>query len=320
MMTYSLSLDGGGSKLAALLFDENGVPISYATAAGVNPRFTDAASVAQHIRDCFRRLFEGFPPLRLKHVLYASVLEDTTLYRQALSPYAVCDEWVALGEGLLGLLACGIYPSGTLVLSGTGSDTFFIKDGKQLEMIGGHGALISDAGSGYAIGKAALEAALRASEGWGPPTLLTEEVCRQAGLHEIHEAIPYVYRSPAPVRTIAALTRCVGAAARRDDPVALRILEQAGRVLAEQAQAMFRRHPEAASLPLAVIGGGFRTHPLLFESFCRSMQPHPVQRPLFEPVAGGMVYEAYLRHGSPSSRELQALQSAFAALDKTQAH
>lgn len=312
-MSYSLSLDGGGSKLAAVLFDEEGALVAHAAAGSVNPRFAGHRQVIGHIEDCFRRLFAGRAVPRLERILCASVAEDRALYLNALSAYSECGEWIDLGEGRLGLLACGIYPSGVLALSGTGSDVFYIKDGRQEDIIGGHGALISDAGSGYAIGKAALEAALRAAEGWGPPTVLLEEICRQLDIGDIHEAVTRIYRSPAPVGAIASLTRSVGLAAERRDATALEILEDAGTILAEQVQSMLRRHPEAASLPLAVIGGAFKTHPLLLDAFRRRLAPLPVRTPLFEPVVGGVVYEIYRRYGALSQERLRALEEDYAA-------
>ena len=66
---------------------------------------------------------------------------------------------------------------GVLVIAGTGSSCLGIAaDGKTLK-IGGWGPICGDDGSGYQIGRTALNAAARASDGCGPPTMLAKYIC-----------------------------------------------------------------------------------------------------------------------------------------------
>jgi len=80
-----------------------------------------------------------------------------------------------------------------MVIAGTGSVALGRNAAGQTARAGGYGYLIDDAGGGVSIGRAALRAALRSGEGWGPKTVLADvfraqlggwpEIRRMAGRH-----------------------------------------------------------------------------------------------------------------------------------------
>ncbi|MGC0239596.1 BadF/BadG/BcrA/BcrD ATPase family protein [Arthrobacter sp. SD76] len=64
---------------------------------------------------------------------------------------------------------------GSVVAAGTGVVTLAV-GAREVARVDGWGNIISDAGSGYWIGRAAFEAALRDHDGRGPSTILSEAV------------------------------------------------------------------------------------------------------------------------------------------------
>ena len=71
---------------------------------------------------------------------------------------------------------------GVVVIAGTGSGAAGRDAAGRTVRVGGHGFLLGDEGGGYWIGREAVRAALRAADGTGPPTALTELVRRRVRL------------------------------------------------------------------------------------------------------------------------------------------
>jgi N-acetylglucosamine kinase-like BadF-type ATPase len=112
--------------------------------------------------------------------------------------------------------------------------------------VDGAGFLFGDAGSAFAIGRAALAAVVRARDGRGPATSL-------AALSETPERF---YTSPDVVRDVAALAPAVLACAAGGDPVARNVLESAAADLAETASAAIAWFG-GEHVQLACVGGLF---------------------------------------------------------------
>ncbi len=131
---------------------------------------------------------------------------------------------------------------GVILIAGTGSIAYGLDDAGQLARAGGWGWMLGDEGSGFAIGRQALAAALCALDGAGPATVLGDRICAAWDLARLTDAIPRIYADPSAARTeIAALVPHVAQAAAEGDAVAEEILRQAGRDLAHLAAALIRR-------------------------------------------------------------------------------
>jgi hypothetical protein len=73
--------------------------------------------------------------------------------------------------------------------------------------------------------------------------------------------------------------------------VAIDIFHRAAALLRDQVVALHRFYPDAANLPIMVMGGSFKNY-LLLDLFSKAIaETYPgrtVQKPIFEPVAGGV--------------------------------
>ena len=175
--------------------------------------------------------------------------------------------------------ALGAEP-GVVVAAGTGAVALAVR-GESSARSDGWGRLLGDAGSGYWIGARGLEQALRAYDGRGGSAAL-------AGLAECHvgplDALPQrVDASGNPAATVAAFARSVADAARRGDPVAAAIWQDAARELAVTAAACARKlFPAAEPVPVSWAGGLFAAADLLLEPFLAhlaALLPTAVPRP-----------------------------------------
>jgi glucosamine kinase len=136
---------------------------------------------------------------------------------------------------------------GVLLIAGTGAAAFGV-DERGARLIDGWGPDLGDFGSGSWLGREAARAVLRAAEGTGPATVLTDSVRGHlAPAEDIHAWLS----SGGPVaRRLATLAPLVLDAARDGDEVALTIAADAVRHLTSSAVAA-----SASDVPVALHGG-----------------------------------------------------------------
>ena len=114
------------------------------------------------------------------------------------------------------------------MIAGTGSSCYVRHNGRY-SLVGGWGHLIDDAGSGFWLGKEALNAALREEDGRGERTVLTRMVNEKLG-KDVRTCIGALYAGGKPM--IASFAPLVLEAAGYGDRIAKEILHRAADELA----------------------------------------------------------------------------------------
>lgn len=150
---------------------------------------------------------------------------------------------------------------GVVCAAGTGVITFGV-GAHDVARVDGWGNIIGDAGSSYWIGREALDAVLRAHDGRGPWTRLTEVVRRR--FPELENAYIELQTDPDLVRVVASFARVVGELAPADG-VAAAICERAAGELAHSVATAVRRigQDDLENPLVCLIGGGFASEPVL---------------------------------------------------------
>jgi glucosamine kinase len=162
---------------------------------------------------------------------------------------------------------------GVVVAAGTGAVVLGVAADGTAHRADGLGYLLGDDGSGFAIGRAGVRAALRARERRGPATALHEAAIACFG--DLGDLPARVYASPAPVRQLAAFAPAVAAAARAGDAVAAAIWRDAVDRLLDTTVAVVRRtFPEAAAgtVPVSCSGRLFDVEDLLRAPFADGLR------------------------------------------------
>jgi N-acetylglucosamine kinase-like BadF-type ATPase len=151
------------------------------------------------------------------------------------------------------------------VAAGTGT-VCVARRGERLVKVDGWGMLLGDAGSGFAIGRAGLDAALRHADGrGGSAALLRAAESRYAPLPELPERI---YSAEVPPRAVAAFAADVAREAAGGEPHAEAILAHAGRELGLTACAALDRLFEPDEPAVASYAGNvFKAGAPLLEPF-----------------------------------------------------
>jgi len=163
-----------------------------------------------------------------------------------------------------------------VIVAGTGSVAFGVdRDGRRARS-GGWGPLLDDEGSGYAIGRGVLRAAMRAHDGRGPATALADAVRVRFALRTL-DTLKQAVRGIG-IDEVAALAPLAFAAARDGDPEALRILRRAGQDLARMIEAVARALGWARSaFPLIAAGGVFEAGDLIMSPMTEALRAAGVQ-------------------------------------------
>lgn len=157
---------------------------------------------------------------------------------------------------------------GILVYSGTGSFAYHLDSQSKVTRAGGYGAVIDDGGSGYWIGREALQWLVRRAEGVPPlaPSILADALQDHIGGDDWPDIRRYAYSDTRS--NVANLTRPVAAAATAGDRDAIDILTGAAVELARLVGSLIAH---VGPKPIALTGGGSSSHPSIREAFAKEI-------------------------------------------------
>ncbi|HEY3366852.1 MAG TPA: BadF/BadG/BcrA/BcrD ATPase family protein [Symbiobacteriaceae bacterium] len=258
-----VGIDGGGTRTRCLVADPSGTILGEGQAGPANYQVVGQQEAAANLRAAVQMALAAAGLTQSGVVAACAGLagvsrpEDRPWMEAALSFLApaptqvVADARIAL-EGALG------GAPGVVVISGTGSIALGMNAAGELVRAGGWGWLLGDEGSGYDIGRRALNAALAALDGTGLPTRLGERIMDAWQLERLNQVVNRVYQDLPRARVdIAGLVPLVMAAAAEGDAVATAILVKAGRDLGHTATVVLERLALPSGLPrlVAVTGG-----------------------------------------------------------------
>ena len=172
---------------------------------------------------------------------------------------------------------------GAVVAAGTGAVALAVARHGASARVDGWGFLVGDDGSGFAVGRAGLRAALWSLDGRGEATDLTARAEQRYGALEGLPARLHAERDPAGA--VAAFARDVGGAATQGDAQAAAILRAAATELARSVTTAVQRAPSAEEHPVVVgTGGLFAIGPALTEPFTHEVAARLPGAEVREPV------------------------------------
>lgn len=152
---------------------------------------------------------------------------------------------------------------GVVLAAGTGAITVAIGTDARFRRVDGWGPWIGDEGSGAWLGRCGLQAAARAGDGRGPPTVLAEAAARQFG--SIGELAMKLGSDPNPARSMAAFAPAVADAACQGDTVAAQLVEAGAAALAHSMIAAAGALDTTDAVRGVIIGGLANLGPVLLD-------------------------------------------------------
>jgi N-acetylglucosamine kinase-like BadF-type ATPase len=283
-MLLFLGIDGGGTRTQAWLGDERGRVLARATAGPSNPTKVGLEAAEKELLRAAEKALRKISPAGLGKVrgrhpgplLEAVCAGVAGAGRRVVSrPLAAwlrraipARHHLLVTDAALVLQAALGNRPGMIVIGGTGSGAFARNGRGETLRAGGWGAAFDDAGSGYDVGRRAIQAGLCEFDGRGEHTVLTARICKALKLTDISQIASKKFE----IKRVAALSTLVSEAVREGDRVARRLSAQAGADLAQVALALARRLGRQAALPIVCHGGVFRSNPILRRSFARQVR------------------------------------------------
>ncbi|HZR58879.1 MAG TPA: BadF/BadG/BcrA/BcrD ATPase family protein [Terriglobales bacterium] len=293
-MTFFLGIDGGGSKTSCLLGDETSV-LGSGTGSGSNVVRVGEASARKSLSEAIYQACSAanISPSQISRTcvgVAGGARKDVDEIVRAIVSKIVGGEIEVVGDMVIALQAAFGDGPGVIVIAGTGSIAYGRNSNGETARAGGWGFAISDEGSGHWVGRAAIQAIMRAYDE-GKQTRLLASILNAWQLETRDQLILSVNAIPSP--DFSALFPMIISAAASDDALAKQILADAGDKLSGLAKIVVRRlfHPGQA-VKIAMVGGVFANSGIVREAFWKSLTVEysnsDVDPRVVEPVRGAL--------------------------------
>ena len=307
-MAYFAGIDGGGTKTACAVGDENSVlgrGLAQSSKVGrVGPEqaraalqqaLTSACSEAKIELKRIDRICMGIAGAARTHVVNAT--------RKLMDEIVSCPVEI-IGDMVIAQEAAFNGGPGMIVIGGTGSICYGRDARGETARAGGWGPAVSDEGSGDWIGRRAVALALRAHDA-GQHTALLPALFAAWRVGTRDEVCTIANAIPAP--DFSQLVPKVVEAAQAGDRIASGILDDAGTELAELAKILANRlWPGSQSVAVCVTGGVFQNSERVREVFIQKLKAArpaaTVNYSSVEPVMGALELARKQASGAAGTR------------------
>lgn len=286
---YYIAADGGGTKLLAVLYDEERNVISSSKTHGTNQLFRPKEAMHGETEQLASELIPDYVR-RIESVDF-SIVGDPAPFLDAVRRRCEIGRVRGYGEGGVALASAGV-KYGVAAQAGTGSDAFLIQPDKR-DAVGGWGMTLGDEGGGYDIGLKTLRAAVWAEDGRGVPSVLPALLKETWGMSALWEMVERLTGNPDMRSLVASVAHITERAAAMGDAAAVNVYKEAGHELALQTIAVVRRAGGSFIGPVVASGGAWKGSRHMFETFRREVKEAfpgaEIRFPDYEPLVGSVI-------------------------------
>jgi N-acetylglucosamine kinase-like BadF-type ATPase len=200
-----LGIDGGGSKTAFVLEDETGAILGRAESGPSNWLSAGKEEATRNIRAGIQEL-KAIPDVVACGFAGAGRPEGVQFFKDCLTSLLPKAKIFVETDAFISYMgAIGIEP-GVLLIAGTGSIAIGRRRDGSMIRVGGWGPVFGDEGSGFWIGREAIQSALRANDAGTDPEFVAS-VCNQLQLNSIVDVSASWKSGALTVRSVASLAR-----------------------------------------------------------------------------------------------------------------
>ncbi len=257
---YYLGIDGGGTKTDLALVDQGGNAVRTLRAEACNPVDIGFEASKSILKYAIYEICEDIPFSSV--CLFAGIAGGSSAGMQSRFHEFFTDFHFlkfANDSDNKNIVAAGLGKrDGVTLIMGTGICAYTQKDNRHTR-VSGWGYLIDNGGSGYNLGRDALNAYFCAIDGTGPETALTEEIdaIYPGGAQEI---MAYIYHDGK--KAVASFAPAVFAALEKQDDIAKGILERNIKEAVHIIKTAAAGFPEG-KIPVVLAGGLTKQHCVL---------------------------------------------------------
>lgn len=294
-MNYFLGLDGGGTRTTAELADEYGNIVCRVVGDSINYYSEGLYNARANFKNILDEITEKNGGIRPGSIfiglsaLFGKASEEE-LYK--FTEGITTGELVGMDSDLYIALEAMMQPGEcAVVIAGTGSMAVARQSGGSVICRGGYGYILGDEGSGYKIALEGIQRAIMAYEGAAAATAITDALLKKFNVGDMHELIDLFYDPPIERKVIADFAQQVFECAEAGDAIALDVIKEESRKLADTTDSLLREFE--SDIPLGVFGGLFQYRKIYLDAFTcalRAKRPSQEIKPLpITPVRGAIL-------------------------------
>jgi glucosamine kinase len=270
-MRYSIGVDGGQTSTTAVVADEQGCLLGIGHGGPAN-HIHEPGGVERVRRSLADAIRGALAMADLENARIAGAclgMTGGTAEMECLCTPVVPAERILFGQDTrIALYSVTFGRPGVVVIAGTGAAAYGVNAAGKCAAASGWGYLLGDEGSGYWIALRALNACCRATDGVGSSTQILPLLLQHLEAPDLRHIHKQVYAGRMARSEIAALAEVVSRAAAQGDPLARRILREAGKELALAVCAVITKLGlEQETMVVGTVGGVFRAGRLVLRTF-----------------------------------------------------
>ncbi|WP_165972213.1 N-acetylglucosamine kinase [Paenibacillus piri] len=324
---HLLGVDGGGTKTAFMVMNEQGRIVSRATLGSLDWFQIGAQGLARTLEQGIG-LVCGEAGIDRSELSYAmlgvpclgdELVDEEPVVRDIIRQVMRHDRFEAVNDaevGWAGSLAC---QPGIHLVSGTGAIGYGVDSSGRTARASGWGYAVGDEGSAYWLGRLLLATFTREADGREERSMIYEVVRSHFGLSDDFQLLKVVQQEWHWNRErIAGLALLLHQVAKAGESKAVRAFEQAACELSLIVRSIARQlqfGAEQGDVPVSYSGGVFQAGAYMIEPLRAQLADgrFSLIRPIFEPAAGAALY-AYkrLRPGADLTGIARSLQEQTA--------
>ena len=271
---YVIGVDGGGTKTVAVLANLNGKVLARAEVGPSNINKVGFKHAIDNIVKVLTQVSQEYEKDKIVFIylgLAAGLERDKRKKKEIKKQLLLIPSlsWVLPknisieGDQLIAFRSGTEEKQGIIIIAGTGSIVMgWDKKGKEV-IVGGWDYLLGDDGSGFWIGKKALQAVCLSIDGFNSKSLLHPMILKKLKIKTEKDLMQEIYK-PEMIKNIASLAPLVETAAKIGDKTAKDILFQASNKLIIRVNLVIKKlNLENKFFPLVLAGGVFKSKIIL---------------------------------------------------------
>ncbi|PAW76054.1 MAG: hypothetical protein B9S32_16745 [Verrucomicrobia bacterium Tous-C9LFEB] len=238
--TFTLGIEGGGTRTTWVLLDSAGREVRRGEAGPANVLLLSDAALAKLVNSIHDKVGRTQAVTAIG-ATFAGVQrpKEKERMRKALAKSWPEAKLVIAEDTRSALVAAHGAEDGIVVIAGTGSNVVAQQSGK-MSKAGGWGHLFSDHGSGYDLARRGLEAVYTYYDATQEVTPLGQSFLRVAAQNTLEDLVGWVLQRPGKTE-VAALAPLVFEAAQKGDKLAKMVLQEGAHALALRVFCLAKR-------------------------------------------------------------------------------
>lgn len=283
---FTLGIEGGGTKTTWSLLDDQGKVVAEGRGEASNLHHASDPTLLRIFASIRRSL--SVKPYAIGAAFAGCHLErDRQRVRKLLLQTWPKVEKIEVDEDTCSaFVGCHGQGNGIIVIAGTGSNVFGIKNGRR-EKAMGWGGLVADLGSGYSIARSALVAVYDYFDETQKLTPLSKAIIKKAGVSDLEEFVGYILNRETKTE-VASFTPCVFEAAAKGDKIAKKVLISEADHLAKRVGYVCKRL-KLTQPNIGLVGSLFEKQPSYVKLFSSAVNQYCKPGKFFLcPVAGSV--------------------------------